>query len=160
MNSRKLSLLNLKPLQTNLWNIYSMASLPSLLSKLHTFITKSASVNTVPAVLYPPPYCLLFPFSFIKYGRLSFFFLTASRFYRVRFSLIEFYCDREDSDYRNTKTSIVIKKKSNRKQKGLKITSTEAKPFGKYGLHSKIIQQQKRNRLNHVCRFSSTKYLP
>ena len=58
--------------------------------------------------------------------------------------------------------SIVIKKKkSNRRQKGLnKITSTEAKPFGKFGLCSKTIQEEKKDKLNHVCRFSSTKYPP
>lgn len=52
-SSRKLSLLNQCPLQTNLQNMYWMATLPNLLTKLHAFSTKSALVNTVPAVLYP-----------------------------------------------------------------------------------------------------------
>lgn len=51
----------------------------------------------------------------------------------------------------------VIKKKSNSRQKVLHKITSEEKPFGKSGLHSKTIQEEKRHRLNHVWGFSSAK---
>lgn len=110
-----------------------------------------------------PSILLISPMLFYKVWKTKLFFLTALKYYRIRFSLIEFCSDREDWDYRNTRNSINChqEKKWNRRQKGLnKITSTKAKPVGKFGLHSKTIQEEKRDRLNHVCRFSSTKHLP